>query len=347
MRLPNRVLLAFVAVVLLPLGVGVYFNEFPPSPLVDNEVFQETWRSIGEEYPLEGILARSKETENPPVVLLVHGSGVADKNETIYLNTPFLDLAHGLAEYNIATYRYDKRFFTYPQLAQEWGNQVTYDVEILEDVAYAIEMLTLEENLGDIYVLGHSLGGMLTPAIASLHPQVKGIISMAGSPQPLYEISYQQNKAIESYYQANPMDTSAMKQFETQMAQVEEEILTLRGDFSHLPDDTFLLGLPVAYQRSAKQYAGVEYLEEMTVPMLILQGEADFQVLSSVDYALYQSLLSQRENVTFCLYPNLNHMMMESSGEIGVQDYYKEQAVSPLVVEDIAKFIHQWSGIGG
>lgn len=313
--------------------------EFPSTTLVIHETMEEQLVQIGEEFPLEGILTRPTKVENPPVLLLVQGSGATDKNETIFLNQPFRDIAHSLAEYGIATFRYDRRYFTYPEQLEQIGAQLTLEEEILEDVGYALHYLENLLDLGEIYVLGHSLGGMLSPAIATEHTFVSGIISMNGSPQPLYEISYQQNKASEAYYKENPLDSSIMEEMTHQMAQVEQEILILRGDFAHLPSNTILMGLPVAYQQSAKEYAGEHYIQGLSIPMLILQGGADFQVSPQIDYVMYQSLLENKENVTFHLYPTLNHLMMETQGEQNVTDYYKEQTVSPQVIEDIANFV--------
>ena len=65
--------------------------------------------SIGEGKELPGTLILP-DGEGPfPVVVFVHGSGPSDRDETINGNKPFKDLAEGLAEKGIASYRYDKR----------------------------------------------------------------------------------------------------------------------------------------------------------------------------------------------------------------------------------------------
>ena len=68
---------------------------------------------------LDGILTLPKTGENFPCVILVHGSGASDKDETIMQNKPFRDLAWGLAERGIASYRYDKSVFAYPENFQD------------------------------------------------------------------------------------------------------------------------------------------------------------------------------------------------------------------------------------
>ena len=73
--------------------------------------------SIGEGKELPGTLILP-DGEGPfPVVVFVHGSGPSDRDETINGNKPFKDLAEGLAEKGIASYRYDKRTYVYQKEA--------------------------------------------------------------------------------------------------------------------------------------------------------------------------------------------------------------------------------------
>lgn len=326
----------------LLLCVGIYANENPKNTLVKQPMFEEFSFTVGEEFPLDGILTLPTHTQNPPVVLLVQGSGQTDKNSTLFLNQPFEDLAHGLATNGIASLRYDKRFYSYPQEAEVLESNLTLEDEILDDVSFALKALYKDERVDKIYVLGHSLGGMLTPAIASKHYFVQGIISMAGSPRPLYEISYDQNKEIEENLKENPLSPEDMAVFQKQMEQVEEDIDILRGDFSQFSNDTILLGLPVGYQKSVQEYAGENFLDKVKIPMLILQGTADFQISPEIDYKAYQNTLKNRDNVTFKLYKDLNHLMMETTGVRDISDYYPKNQVDPRVIEDISQFI--WHG---
>lgn len=291
-----------------------------------------------EHLPLGGFLTLPSEVESPPVVLLVQGSGPNDRNSSIYENVPLQDIAHGLAEKGIASLRYDKRFYIYPEDAENLGIYLTLENEILDDVATALKLLENDKRLGDIYVLGHSLGGMLTPSIATENPVVIGIISIGGSPQPLYEIFYTHNKDTEAFILENVTDKESLDTLASQMEQIEADILTLRGDFSDLPDETILIGFPLVYQQSVKRHAGENFLKELDIPMLILQGSVDFQVSPTIDFGLYQEILGDRENVTFRFYEGLNHLMME--GEIrDVSDYQEKKEVDSQVIQDIADFI--------
>ena len=145
------------------------------------------------DFPLSGVLTLPENAKQPPVVVLVHGSGPSDRDETIYENKPFRDIAWGLARSGIASIRYDKRYYAYPQAA---ASPVTIEAEVLEDLEAALALAENDPRLDRerVFVLGHSLGGMLTPDIAAAHPELAGIISMAGSLRPLWEISWEQNQ---------------------------------------------------------------------------------------------------------------------------------------------------------
>lgn len=302
-------------------------------------------------YPLAGTLTLPEGTDNPPVVILIHGSGSSDRNETISGNTPFRDIAWGLAERGIASIRYDKRYYTYPDAASDPAS-VTIEAEVLEDADAAIALAMADDRLDHsrVYILGHSLGGMLTPAIAASHPQLAGAISMAGSLRKLWDISYDQNMAAAEAARPNLSEDESFI-LNMQLAQVESDVAALNElseagqlkDLSALPEDmtpdTLLLGIPLSYWASLDQYCGMNFIDEVTMPMLILQGDADFQVYADVDYPLWQEALAGRDNVTFHLYEGLNHLMMPSQGRQDISEYAVKNQVSGEVIDDIAAFI--------
>ena len=64
-----------------------------------------------------------------PCVVLVHGSGPNDRDETVGPNKPFRDLAWGLAARGIATLRYDKRTRVYGADFVPEGRRMDMDTE--------------------------------------------------------------------------------------------------------------------------------------------------------------------------------------------------------------------------
>ena len=295
-------------------------------------------------YPLGATLCLPEggDAALPPVVVLVQGSGSSDRNEAILQNAPFRDIAHGLAELGVATLRYDKRTFIYPECAGDTGLDIDIRGEMLDDVNAAIALLRDDGRVDGsrIFVLGHSLGGMMVPAIAAENPDLAGAISMAGSLRRLWEIVYDQNQDAIAAYDAVELPEAQRAVLAAQVAQIEADMQTFRGGIDDLSDDALLLGIPARYWKSLEQYAGEHFIDAIDLPLLILQGDADFQVYADVDYPLWQEALAGRDNVTFCLYEGLNHLMMPTQGLRDTTEYVTPSHVREDVIADIAGFVN-------
>ena len=295
-------------------------------------------------YPLGATLCLPEggDAALPPVVVLVQGSGSSDRNEAVLQNAPFRDIAHGLAELGVATLRYDKRTFVYPECAGDTGLDIDIRGEMLDDVNAAIDLMRADERVDGsrIFVLGHSLGGMMVPAIAAENPDLAGAISMAGSLRRLWEIVYDQNQEVIAAYDVVELPEAQRAALDAQVAQIEADMEVFRTGIDGLADDALLLGVPVRYWRSLEQYAGDHFLDAIDLPLLILQGDADFQVYADVDYPLWQEALAGRDNATFCLYEGLNHLMMPTQGLRDTTEYVTPSHVRADVIADIADFVN-------
>ena len=111
--------------------------------------------------------------DDVPIVVMVHGSGALDRDETVFSNKPFREMAEGLAARGIATLRYDKRTFVYRQPV------ATMDDETILDALSAISVAHRYSKR--VYLLGHSLGAMLAPHIAE---RAKGRLQLNVLPYP-------------------------------------------------------------------------------------------------------------------------------------------------------------------
>jgi hypothetical protein len=82
-------------------------------------------------------------------------------------------------------------------------------------------------------------------------------------------------------------------------------------------------------------------LEKVTCPVLAVNGSKDLQVDANQNLPKIKAALEKAGNTDFTIkeYPNLNHLFQES--ETGaVSEYVKiEQTFSPLVLEDMTKWI--------
>ena len=121
---------------------GLWFAPAPPEKYeipsyVDTTAFRERRISFGKPaFRLPGVLTLPKTSGQPPVIVLVHGSGPNDRDETVGPNRPFRDLAWGLASQGIAVFRYDKRTRVYAGKLNL--RNITVEQEVIEDALLAL-----------------------------------------------------------------------------------------------------------------------------------------------------------------------------------------------------------------
>jgi dienelactone hydrolase len=319
---------------------GLFFvpsGKYQPPKYARPDSFTEQEVQIGRGFfPLPGTLALPKGDGPFPAVILVHGSGPNDRDETIGPNKPFRDLAHGLASRGIAVLRYEKRTKQYPVITSLLSGGLTVQEETVNDAAAAVDTLVARDKIDRqrIFVLGHSLGGYVLPRIALATDKPAGFISLAGSTRPMEDLILEQTKYILSL--DGKVTDDEEKQLATIAAQVERvkskelKYLTLA---SELP-----LGVPASYWLDLRDYDPAAEAKKIKQPLLILQGERDYQV-TLADFARWKEALSSREDVKLVTYPRLNHLFMQGKERSSPVEYFKPGNVDEIVVADIAAWI--------
>lgn len=269
--------------------------------LPDDAVEMDDMVLTGEEVRLPAVLTLSGRSAEPPMVVMVHGSGPLDRDETVMANKTFRDLALQLAQQGISTLRYDKRTFAYP------GQRVTtMDEETVLDALSAIRLARTYSN--KVYVLGHSLGAMLAPAIAArAEGDVQGIVMMAAPARDMEQL-------------------------------VKDQVAYLMPDFAEAVRQQSIAEL----HRQAPHYFApqhqVEAVQALTLPILVMQGERDYQV-SMTDFRLWQQALQGRQNARLRSYPDLNHLFLPGAGPSTPQEYLVRKNIPQEVIDDIARFV--------
>jgi uncharacterized protein len=304
---------------------------------VKPELFGEKQMKVGSgEWELPATLTLPKGDGPFPAIVLVHGSGSHDRDETIGPNKPFKDLAEGLASRGIAVLRYVKRNKQHGMKMVASKDKLTVKEEVTDDAVAAVDLLRHTERIDPkkIFVLGHSLGGTMAPSIGKADPQIAGLISLAGTSRQLDEVIVDQA----NYILSNSADLSEDEK-KTLIDMRDKSMAMMKRDLSQeVPADKLPLGVPIAYWRSLKEIDPPAIAKELKMPLLILNGGSDYQVTKK-DFDRWKSVLGDRKDVEFKWYPKLSHLFMPVGDKATRKDYDKPGHVSEQVVDDIASWI--------
>jgi fermentation-respiration switch protein FrsA (DUF1100 family) len=122
-------------------------------------------------------------------------------------------------------------------------------------------------------------------------------------------------------------------QIRIQVARANDPALTADAPRSEMP-----LNVPASYWLDLRAYHPEQVARQLKQPLLVLQGERDYQVTME-DFATWKRGLAGKPNVEFKSYPKLNHFFIAGEGPSSDEEYTKPGHVEPEVVEDIAAWI--------
>ena len=295
----------------------------------------------GSRFPLKGMLTLPDGDGPFPAVVLVHGSGSSNMDEKVGKLTPFKDIALGLADRGIASVRYDKRSYAHGlKMVLDRKTVITAREETIDDALLAASLLRSDSRIDPdrVFLLGHSMGGMLAPRIECSGGDFRGLILLAGTPRRMEEVLADQIRQIMAAQPAFVQKLGAKK--------TEGLLGSFEGLYDMTDDEARAKklggGTTLYYFKEMGQPTVEQWLEKTHKPMLVMQGEKDVQVKADVDFALYRSLLGDRENVTFRLYPGLNHCFVPARFDTitdAKKEFTPERHMGPQVLDDLADWI--------
>jgi dienelactone hydrolase len=286
-------------------------------------------------WQLPGTLTLPKGPGPFPAVVLVHGSGPNDRDESVGSNKTFKDLAWGLAGQGIAVLRYDKRTKTHGKEIVQLTNLTVKD-ETVDDAQAAVDLLAAQPEIQakHVFVLGHSLGGYLGPRIAAGDAKVAGLILLAGSTRPMEELAVEQVRYIAGLNgKITPQGQEAIERVEKQVAAIRNPDLKPGTIVKFLG-----VAIPSNYFLDLRDYHPAEMAATLHIPILVLQGERDYQV-STADFDGWKKFLGNQPTASFKSYPTLNHLFMPGSGPSSGAEYLQPNHVPEEIIQDIAGWV--------
>jgi pimeloyl-ACP methyl ester carboxylesterase len=314
----------------------------PPTPVPDDAIERElTFPSDGLTVPATLTLphdAKSRVSKGVPIVVLVQGSGVQDRDETVGANKVFQQLAWGLAQRGIATLRYDRR----PKFdAANFAQHFDLDHEVVIDAANALAFCASvpEADPSQVFLLGHSLGAQLAPYIVQRRLQekpnsVRGYILLAGVETPIDQTILRQ---VAEFSKADGSPDSPEKDEQVKASVAKWQAIFAQVNDPRTPGDKVVGpgNVPAAYWRDWIKRDPAAIMKQLPIPALVLRGELDRNVVHEDFTALSAAATvpgSKSEE-----FPGLNHLFMPVKDEHA--DELQPGKISPEVLNTISGWI--------
>jgi len=324
------------ALVMRPSVAPAAAAAYSPPPYAAPSAYTETEVTvgIGTSWPLPGTLTMPVGAGPFPVVVLVHGSGANDRDETIGPNKTFKDLALGLASQGVGVLRYEKRTKQYPGKLAGVATATVKD-EVIDDALAGVSLArsTPRVDRARVFVAGHSLGGTLVPRIGAADPALRGLIVMAGAVGSLPQAVIDQMRYMAMLDgQIDPPEQQ----------QIDEAMKAAATIDALTPADAgnpqLYGGAAASYWLDLRGYDPPALAKGLKQPMLILQGERDYQV-TMADFGKWKAALGSRADVVFHSYAPLNHLFLPGTGPGNPGEYGLAGHVPEAVIRDIATWI--------
>jgi hypothetical protein len=315
---------------------------------------------------LAGTLTLPKNIKNPPVAIMISGSGPQDRNEELFEHKPFLVIADHLTKNGIAVLRYDDRGVGQSEGMHEDATSADFATDVEAALAYLKTRNDL--NLDQIGLIGHSEGGLIAPIVIANNPKaIAFFVSLAGPGVRGKELLLPQIRKGTELTGASQKD-------------IDFEMMVMEGIFNEMiesPDATSdqmkaaivktvkkstlnaTGGMKAKYtvkyaQDLADQFGNAWFryfmsydpavnLEKVTCPVLALNGSLDYQVIPEINLSGMKAAFAKANNqdVTLKTVSGLNHLFQNATTGSGAEYAQIEETFDPATLDLISNWINK------
>lgn len=335
----------------------------PPFPYTTRDVAYESFDGAAINGTLVLPPAANAEARHP-CVLLITGSGVQDRDETLFNHKPFAVIADALARAGIASLRVDDR--GWKGAKDPAGKEATTET-FVQDVVAGVAFLAKQPEIDPerIGLIGHSEGGLIAPAVAAEmgKRRVAFIVLLAGPGVSGYDCLREQMGAILRANGSSPrhIDLALARQNVTLTAVMAgDTAATLESLRQTIAENNAAAGVPAlegaaldaAVEKAMKQVDSAwmrhfltrdprQALRKTACPVLVLNGGKDVQVVASQNIPEIARALLDGGNtdVTIRVFPELNHLFQPCTTGAVAEYGQIETTIDPAVLETISSWI--------
>ncbi|MBQ9636489.1 MAG: alpha/beta fold hydrolase [Prevotella sp.] len=251
-------------------------------------------------------------------VLLVTGSGLQDRDETLFDHKPFAVIADYLARHGIATLRYDDRGFD-----PSTGDVSQYTTaDFASDAEAALAYLRSLKMFSKVGILGHSEGGAIAFMLASRrddtpfteHPDFIVTLAAPGIRGDTLIVE-QTNALLRMNGQPESMTVKRM----------------------HL---TMAMQPQGPWYEYFVAYDPADDIRSTHCPVLALNGSLDCQVLPQSNLTAIRQFSALNPQLSTKEYPGLNHLFQHATTGAPTEYGTIEETISEEVLSDIATWVN-------
>ena len=273
---------------------------------------------------VDGTLLVPESLENPPLVIIIAGSGPTDRNgnQSFMKNDMLKKLAERLSENGVATFRYDKRVVKQLK-AGTFDKNIRFD-DFVTDARSVVTYF--KTSYSSIIIAGHSQGSLV--GLLASETDVDGFISLAGAGNPIDQI------ILEQITKTAPFFTEDTKR-------VLETLKSGKTTTDFPPALASIFNLDIQpFMMNWMQYNPHELIENLEIPVLIINGTKDLQVSE----AEAQLLKTHKADAELVIVENMNHLLFEINGDdlVNTKSYNElNHPIIPEVIEVMLDFIQK------
>lgn len=274
---------------------------------------------------VDGTLLIPESIENPPLVILIAGSGPTDRdgNQSFMKNDMLKKLAEELTKNGVATFRYDKRVVKQLK-TRTFDKNIRFD-DFVNDAKSVVTHF--KPSYSSIIIAGHSQGSLV--GLLAAEAEVDGFISLAGAGNPIDQV------ILEQITKTAPFFTEDSKR-------VLEILKSGKTTTEFPPALASIFNLDIQpFMSNWMQYNPQELIENLEIPVLIINGTKDLQVSTKEA----QLLKERKADAELVIIENMNHLLFEINGDdlVNTKSYNELQhPIVPEVITSIVRFIKKY-----
>ena len=288
-------------------------------------------------FSLVGTLSRPAQAgaTRLPAVVLVGGSGPADRDSVVF-GVPVLgQIAGALADAGFIVVRYDKR-----GIGQSGGRAESASLaDYSEDVRATIKVLADRKDVDPkrIAAIGHSEGGLVALMAAAKDKRI-GAVGLIATPGITgADILLARQQRLLSRMKLSPEEKQSKIDAQKK---IHEAVMTGKG-LELLPPDV-RRSVDNAEFQSLLMSDPAKLVQDVRQPLLVVQGELDTQVEPGNADKL-EALARKRKNappVEVVKVPGINHLLVPATtGEADEYGTLKDKQVSQVVTQAIVTWL--------